>query len=253
MPSPLTIMDNALRDISAIGAGESSAGGSDATMALSHYNRIINRWQSLSRMSYFEFSQSFTFSVSQPSYTLGITGSGADFVITGAGVGVRPPKINRAKLVITSSSPYSEIDIPVIYVAEYESIPVPLMTGTQPYAVYYKPTFPNGTLYPVPYPTITSNQLKLYFGSQLAQVAMADITTNIDMPPALEDALTFTLSERLCIPYGKEVPSELKIQAAGARQAYSQLNDSDPVFISTGLYGEQGIYDNLWMRSRGQQ
>ena len=253
MPSPLDIITTAEKDINVIGDGDAAASGGDLDKGLNHYNRIISRWQALGRMSYFEFSQSFAFAASQQSYTLGITGSGADFIITGAGVGVRPPKINRAKLVIVATTPYGEIDLPVIYKQEYESIPAPTLTATQPYELYYKPTYPNGTLFPVPYPTVTTNQLKLYFGSQLATVAVADLSTSIDMPPALEDALTYTLEERLCVAYGKAIPDDLKNLAHGARQVYSQLNDADPAFIGTDLLGQSGTYDNLWMRSRGQQ
>lgn len=245
MPSPLEIFKNALIDIKRMGSAEAAPYAEDTELCLTHYNRIVSRWAAQPEMSYFEFSQAFTFTTSQQSYTLGMTGSGADFIITGAGSGVRPPKINRAKLVLTASSPDYEIDLPVIFKAQYETIPNPAQSG-QPQVLYFKPTFPMGTLYPVPYPSVTTNQLKLYFGAQLQTVAIGDIGTNIDMPPALEDALTFTLEERICIPFGKKVPDELKIQANGARQIYSQLNDGDPAFISTAIERGDGYPDLYW-------
>jgi len=251
LPSPVQIFNDCLEDLGQQGAGQSAPNAEDTAKCVRHYNRLIDRWRALGRMSYFEFSQVFTFSVSQQAYTIGVAANNPDFVISGAGSGVRPVKINRAKLVLTAASPPSEIELPVIFKQIYESIPIPGQSGTQPFCVYYKPTFPNGTLYPVPYPTVTSNQLKLYFGSQLSTITIADIGTNIDMPPALEDALTYTLMERLCIAFQKPVPDQLRIEAHGARQVYSQLNDADPALIDTDIYGRSEIYDNQWFLTRG--
>ena len=235
MPTPQQIINNALADLNKLGAADSAPNDEDNALGLSHYNRIIDRWRAQGKMSYFEFSQSFPWAASQQSYTLGPVDSGADFIITGAGSGVRPPKINRAKLVLSGGY---EIDLPIIFKREYQSWPLPTTESGQPLRLYYNPSFPTGTLYPVPYPTSLTDELKLYFGSQLATISMDDIGTDIDMPPALEDALTLTLTERLCIPFQKPVTQELKTAAFGARQVYSQLNDADPAFIGTDIYRE---------------
>jgi hypothetical protein len=239
LPSPQDIIINALLDINRMGAGESAPNAEDNALALSHYNRIVDRWRALGRMSYFEFSQSFPWTVSKATgYTLGPTGSGADFIITGTGTAVRPPTINRAKLVLSGGY---EIDLPIIFKREFQTWSLPSTESGQPLRIYYNPGFPVGTIYPLPYPVSLTDELKLYFGSQLETITMGGdtptIAVNIDMPPALEDALTFTLAERLCTPFGKAVTQELKIQAHGARQVYSQLNDADPAFIGTALYG----------------
>lgn len=247
MPSPQDIIQNALEDLNKIGSGV-TVGAEDLALGLKHYNRLVSRWSAQAKMSYYVRTQAFTFSVSQQSYSLGPTGSGADFIFSG---GVRPPKIDRAKLVLTASNPDSEIDLPVILLSIYQSIPNPAQSGTTPYCVYYQPTMPTGTLWPVPYPTNTSNQLRLYWTAQLEAIAIADIATNIDMPPALEDALTFTLEERLCIPFGLTVPDELRKQAAGARQIYSQLNDAEAPLIPTALRGATNATDTQWFLSRG--
>ena len=248
MASPADIFRNALLDIRRMGIGESAPSGPDTALCLSHYNRIISRWSAQGKMSYYERTQAFTFTTSQQSYSIGPTGSGADFIFSG---GVRPARINRAKLILTASTPDSELELPVIFKQVYESIDIPAQSGTQPYCVYYQPTFPTGTLWPVPYPTTTSNQLRLFWDAQLEIIAMADISTDISMPPALEDALTYTLEERLCIPFGIPVSDDLKVQAHGARQVYSQSNDCDPALISTDLHGRQGYNDNYWFQSRG--
>ena len=252
MAAPADIFRNALLDLGRMGIGESAPSAPDLALCLSHYNRLVSRWSAQGKMSYYERNQAFTFSVSQQSYSIGVTANSPDFTITAPG-GVRPPFINRAKLVLTASSPNSELDIPVIFKQVYESINTPEQIGVQPYCVYYQPTFPNGTLWPVPYPTNTSNKLRLFWPAQLEVIAIADIATDIPMPPALEDALTWTLEERLCVPFSIPVSDELRIQANGARQVYSQLNDSDPALISTDIQGRGSPYDNYWFRSRGHE
>lgn len=249
MPSPQDIITNALRDLNILSVGVPQPAAEDLALGLAHYNRLVNRWAAQGRMSYYVTNQAFTFATSKQSYTIGVAANTPDFTIS---AGVRPPKIHRAKLVLTASSPASELDLPVIFVETYEGIPNPAQSGTQPYAVYYQPTYPNGTLWPVPYPTNTANQIRLYWTAQLNTVAIADIATSIDMPPALEDALTFTLEERLCIPFGKTPSPELAKQAWGARQIYSQLNDADPALIGTALRGGGNTaVDVYWLQSRG--
>ncbi len=248
MASPLDIIRNALIDLNKLGIAETAPTGEDVALGLSHYNRLVTRWAGRSKMSYYERNQAFPFAVSKQSYTIGPTGSAADFIFSG---GVRPPVISRAKLVMTTSTPATELDLPVIYKDRYDGLVNPAQTGTQPYCVYYQPTFPIGTLWPVPYPLNTANQLRLFWWAQLEVVAIADVATDIPMPPALEDALTWTLEERLCVPFEKQIPPALTEQARGARQAYSQLNDADPAFIATALRGSSGAVDTYWFQSRG--
>lgn len=248
MTAPVTIFTNACIDLGRMGIGESAPSAPDLALCLVHYNRLVSRWTAQGRMSYYERNQAFTITTSQQSYSFGP--SGADFTFSG---GVRPPTINRAKLVLTASSPNSEIELPVIYKQSYDGLAIPAQSGTEPYCLYYQPTYPNGTIWPVPYPTTTSNKIRLFWDAQLGVIAMAAIGTDIDMPPALEDALTFTLEERLCIPFKIPVPDELKTQAHGARQVYAQINESDPALIGTDLYGRGESFDNYWFRSRGQQ
>ena len=247
MTAPVDLFANALRDIGKMGAAESMPSAEDTALILSHYNRLVMRWAAQGWMSYYERTAAFTFTVSQQSYSIGPTASGADFIFAG---GVRPPTISRAKLVMTASNPDTELELPVIFKDTYESFTIPAQSGTQPYCIYYQPTFPTGTIWPVPYPTVTSNQLRLFWPAQLGVLASTDLVTDIPMPPALEDALTATLSERICIPFGVPIPDDLRIMAAGARQVYRQLNDADPPLIPTALRGGNTV-DTQWFISRG--
>jgi hypothetical protein len=104
MPSPLQIITNALMDLNVTGAGQSSPSGEDTELALSHYNRAVGDLVARG-LGWYEVNEVFPFAVSQQSYQLapvGTTPASGVFVMTAAGV--RPPKIDRAKLVLTSSS-----------------------------------------------------------------------------------------------------------------------------------------------------
>lgn len=226
MPTPADIFRNALLDIG-IGTSFQAQAPEDIELARVKFNRMLGQWNLRQRMAYFIRTQAFTFSTSAQSYTLGTAANGATFQIL-AGT-QRPIKILRAKLVLVASTPDEEIELPVINLDQYANIPAPALSSTVPTRLYYQPTFPNGTLWPVPYPTTTTNQLRLFFYNQLLEVAVADITTNVDMPPGLEDALTLSLSEALCLPFRKKVSADLRLQASKARALYGSINVTPPL------------------------
>ena len=245
MASCNDILTDALEDIGKFTPGETAPASEDLAIALKHYNRLVNRLLVDRAMSTFETSQSIAFGSSAQSYTIGPSGS--LFTVT-----TRPPKITKAKLVLVASTPDFERELPVIEVQRYSDIPDPDRSAPEPERLYYQATFPNGTLWPHPYPTTTSNKLKVYYWTQLGQVALADITTDIDMPPAFQDVLTTKLSVRLCVPFKIPVPAELKIQEHAASQLYSSMN-IQPSYIGTDIRGHNtgGAWDAQQFRTLG--
>ena len=234
MATPLDIITHALQDIGAIGAADGSPEAEDAALCLSHYNRMIG-YLAARQLGWYEVNEAFTFSASQQSYSIGPAGSGADFIMTAAGV--RPPKIDRAKLVLTAGSPDTERVIPIYTVQIYEGIVQPARSAAEPLAVYYQPTFPTGTLWPVPYPTTTSNQLRLFWKNQLAEVAVAAISTDIDMPSGVEGALTDELMKRIAPAFRKTIGAERLMMAADSWTVLLTLKNADPAYIQTDLAG----------------
>ena len=57
--------------------------------------------------------------------------------------------------------------LPVIEVDDYSAVPIAEHTSTYPTCVYYQPTYPNGTLWPWPYPTDITAELELFMWSVL--------------------------------------------------------------------------------------
>lgn len=237
MPSPLTIISSALRDLNVTGAADSAPSGEDTELALGHYNRIVQRLTA-QQLGWYEVNEAFAFGVSQQSYQLapsGTTPASGVFVMTATGV--RPPKIDRAKLVLSASSPATEYELPIITVGQYWKIVQPAQSALLPQVVYYQPTFPNGTLWPVPYPTQTTNQLRLFWKNQLATVAIGDISANIDMPPGVEDALTWELMRSVAGTFGRTLTEDQRLQAMESWKVLLTMKNADPAYIGTDIRG----------------
>lgn len=240
MPSPSTIINNALVDLN-IASTVEAVKPNDFLLGLNHYNRIVNRLALLPKMGWYMRNEAFTFTTSQQSYTIGLAANSPDFTITCS----RPPLFDAAKLVLTSSTPNTEIAIPIITVQVYEAVPIPALSSGQPWMVYYQPTVPNGTLWPVAFPTTTSNKLRLFWRNQLEECLLADVSTSIDLPQAYEDMITSMLMVRLAsIPaYGITVTPEMKLMADEAYSIVAGQNNSDPKLIGTDLLGRS--YGNI--------
>lgn len=233
MPSPTDIINNAIVDLN-IASTVEAVKPNDFLLGFNHYNRIVNRLALLPKMGWYMRNESFPFAASQQSYTIGPSGS-ADFAITGP----RPPLFDAAKLVLTSSTPSNEIQIPIITVQIYESVPIPELTSGQPWMIYYQPTVPDGTLFPIAVPTNTANELRLFWRVQLVEVSIDDVGTSIDLPPAYEDMLTSMLMVRLAsIPaYGITLTADMRLMASEAYSLVAGQNNSDPKLIGTDLLG----------------
>jgi hypothetical protein len=142
--SPQDIIENALREINVLAAGESAA-AEDLEFGRSKYNRMISDWATQRRTVFYIRNQAFTFTTSQQSYTFGPTGN---FVPSSPTIGTRPARIERANLVIVSSTPNLEVPLPVINTDSYADLSIPALSSTLPERHYYEQTVPNGTLYP---------------------------------------------------------------------------------------------------------
>lgn len=235
MPSPLDIITSVLKSLGVVGNADPLPAPEDTDLALSHYNMIVEDLAAR-QLGWFDVNEAFSFAASQQSYSIGPAASGANF-ITAAG-GVRPPKFDRAKLVLTATSPNEEIDLPILTVQSYSAVPNPSQSALQPLRIYYQPTFPTGTLWPVPYPTVTTNKLRLFWKNQLATVAVADTGTNIDMPSGVRGALHWELLRRCAAGgFNKALTEEQRQIAADSWRVLLTLKNADPALISTDIRG----------------
>lgn len=239
MPVANTIIDAALIDELGIYEAGETPNAADRTLCFRILNRIVSQWSTRSVFMYTETHQSFTITTSAQTYSIG---SGATFD-TGL---PRPTKILRANLIRVADTPDSRIPLTVFNGPEFPSyaeIQNYLETADEPQALYYQPTVPTGLIYLLPIVTNAAgplaNKLEVFF--PLHVLTFQDQgTTNYDLPPGYEDALTVTLAERLARSFGKSVSSELAADARRARAAIQALN-AIPPRISTRDAGMPGF------------
>ena len=224
-----------LQELGVYGA-QGTVSAADAEYCRDKLNLMLDEWSTRKRMAYVIRNQAFTFTTSAQSYTIGVTANSPTFTITAAFGNTRPVKIERANLVVVASTPDNEIPLEVINVDQYADISMPALSAGQPSRLYYQPTFPNGTLWPWPYPTTTTNQLRLWMWQQIVEVALADVTTEISLPPGYKNALMLSLAEALSGgAFGKTLTPELEAKASRARANIQSLNTAPPLLATDEL------------------
>ncbi len=229
MSTTLDLLTDALEDIGACGLEPPKA--EDLAKALRKYNQLVGNWNTRERFKRFERMQTFAVTTSAQSYSIGATADAPTFVVT---TGKRPVKISRANWIFYGTEPRRSEALEIIDVQEYAPLNYKALTNAYPCALYYQTTVPNGTMWLYPYPTSIVDSLQLFWWDQLETVLIENIALELNLPPGLELAITLTLSEMLCIPFGKERSAQLKEDASKARADYQSLNVRPPKLDTTG-------------------
>lgn len=225
MTAPIDIFSDVLRTLGSLGAAESAPSAEDTEVCRRGLNRMLGNLNTRRRNAAYIREQSFPFTVARDSYTIGPTGN---FVVSAGG---RPVRIETAKMVNTSVSPYSEYLMPVINQDQYKRIEVPAMVGSFPSTLYYQPTPTNGTLriYPA-YPTERTFQLKLSWWDQFLTVAAGAESTDVAMPDGQEAAIMWNLCVEMYPLFPKKSDIAFIIDRAGKMLAdWQSLNVAPPV------------------------
>lgn len=233
MATVLDMIKNAMIDIVALAQGETPP-TAESTWALSQLNMMIDSWRTRRLYVYYIAKASYPFAVSKQSYTIG-RGAGADFVAD------RPVKIETANLVLSGGE---RQPLEVFNIEDYASLRIPVLAST-PARLYYQPTYPNGTLWPWPYPTDVAQELELFSWMQLA--SFATVNDAVALPPGYELAMKLSLAEILCPGYGKAIPESLAALARQARANIMSLNSVPPSFSTDfpALQSAGAYFDHL--------
>lgn len=237
VPTTQSILTNVLRKIGVLSVGETSPQAEDLDVALSEFNGIVGEWNTRKRFAFFQRAEAFTFTTSKQSYSIGAAADTPDFVVS---AGVRPARIEFAQLVLTAESPDAYIPIRVINVDQYQEISLPALSSDFPLTIYYKPTWPTGTIIPWPaFPTTVTNQLNLTWWNQLETVALADIATALILPFGYRRAIELATAVACVIPFGaKRVDlEELKRQERIAIANIQSLNVTPPKMSTVATSG----------------
>jgi hypothetical protein len=169
-----------------------------------------------------------------PQYTYAVTSAGfngnnRDYQI-GPGAadfnGPRPVRILKANLIVTTSTVQSRIALAVLPFSDYGDISVlefPPTGITE--ALYYEADFPIGILHF--WPPIAYNSIELWTNGVL--VAPAALTTVVagTFPPGYENALIYTLAERIQYLCTKEMGPPNPKLAAWALKARQRIRNNN--------------------------
>lgn len=197
MTTALQLVTSSLRKIGAVAAGE-ALDADEQSDALAALNQILESWNLKGLALFRRENAAYTLVPSQQAYSVG---SGADFD------GARPITLHSA--FVTRGG----IDYPlaVLTQAQWNDILQKSTESQLPEAVYYEPTFPDGTLrfWPVP---LEALPVTLAIDMQLAVVA--DINDDLSFPPGYERALLYALAVDLAPEYPAVTLSQSVIDAA---------------------------------------
>ena len=214
-----TIIADALIEIGVIDANRTMS-AEEADYGLDKLNRMIDLWNAKQSFVVVIEHNSYTWTTSRASYTIGPTGNL---------VGTRPLRIERANLVLTAADNYRKA-LHIYEVMDWAQIPYPAEDGAEADLIYYAPTTPNGTIYPWPYPENTAsalaNKLELY--TWAPHSAFADLDTSYDFAPGYDMSMVLSLAESLAGPFGRSISQDLREEARKARSVLAVINLKPP-------------------------
>lgn len=225
-----TIIENALRRINVLGAGQTVA-AHDQAFSLAELNLLIDHWRARRRFVLHFQQITFTFGTSKTYYSIGKS-AGADINAD------RPVKIEKANLIRVEGDEETRFDLGIIELDQFARIPQ-VIAGPEPLGIFYLPSVPDGTIYPAPYPENTAgalaNKLELFCWSHLYNYATA--ASKAYLAPGYEDALTWSLCERIAPAFGRELTVQQMSMARESRDAIA-VHNTRPSRVSsldTGL------------------
>lgn len=147
----------------------------------------------------------------------------------------RPTKIVGANIVLNNVFPNVKNPLNIRDDKWWLNQRVPTVPTTLPTDLYYSPDFPNGEIFLWPLPTFAYG-LELETWTDLTE--LQDLTSPFYMPQGYDQAVTLSLAENLCGPFGKALEPQLEKRAKRARQRLVNQN-SIPPRISTRDAGMQ--------------
>lgn len=231
---PDTVQDiaiDALREITVLGATDTTPQAADLDLCLRTLNRILDAWAARKVYVYSVSFTAYTLTPNLQPHTIGP--SGATFAAS-----QRPVRIEGADLILNNVTPNVDIPLNLRDDQWWLNQRVKAIATSVPTDLYYSPDWPNGSLYLWPIPTFAYG-LRLEAWGLITQFAA--LSDAFSMPPGYREAVVLTLAEMLCRPFGKkqqEVP-DLKSDAARAR-AVIQTNNATAPQIASADYGTAG-------------
>lgn len=202
----------ALRAIGAIASGETPS-SEELQDSLEALNLMLDSWSAERLIVYENTTEGFSLVSGQASYTIG---SGGDFDTT------RPTRILGAYI-----RDSSDIDHPVdVFSAkEYREISSKT-TQSRPTELYYKPSYPKGTIYLYPVPETVET---LYLESLKPLTEFSSLTTDVNLPGPYKRALKWNLAVELAPEFEATVSDVVAVRAQESKGVIKRLNAANQV------------------------
>lgn len=216
MTAPVELITLALKDIGALGIGQSIS-PEDTADALATLNMMLGQW-SAERLSIYHLIDTAIPSTGAQSYTVG---SGGDFNIA------RPIKINAAYARLTSSGAGNAIDYPIRLIdarEDYAKISVKSLVSFPEWA-FYDSAFPLGNLalYPVP-----NSSFELHIVTMDVLPQFTDSAAQISLPDPYLAAIRYNLAIYLAPSYQIQPMGALVQLAMNAKRVVKRMNVQIP-------------------------
>lgn len=223
------LVQRAMRVATILGAGE-TADADDASDALLSLNLMLDAWQA---------DQLFAYSIEETTKAL-TAGVGTYTIGPAADIPMTPRPVNIEWAFTRDAQNYDrQIDIEPNQV--YASIVLKSLGNIYPQVLFFNPDYPVGSvnLWPLPNAGLT-----LHLGTWVILTEYASLNDTVSVPPGYEDAMVFSLAERLCPEYGKSVSNDLAKQAqlARARVMGNNLPDERVACEFKGMNAQQISY-----------
>jgi hypothetical protein len=230
------LIASALRLDQVLASGEQPS-AEEAQDSLLSLNAMLDSWNSERLMCFTITIAEYPLTVGKQVYTLGV---GGDFNAD------RPARIDRISIV-SLLNPAQPLELPVEYLtdAQWQEIPVKLISSTLPLQVYDDQAFPLRNLTFRYIPQIPVNT-RIYSWTALS--LFPDLTTAFTLPPAYSKALRYALALELAPEFGVTPQPAVVAQAIQAISLIKRMNQPlvdlrcDSALVGTG---DKRIYNWL--------
>lgn len=207
------LVTRAARIATVIGGAE-PLDANDASDILLSLNQMLDSWQA---------ERLYAFKINE--LTVPLVAGDADYTI-GPGLTdiVTPVRPIRLEYAFTRDAQGYDRPLEVLKNREeYADLFLKSLPGAYPVYAYLDPGYPVGTVYVWPL-TNPSIPLTLYIGVWVILSEYTALVDLVSLPPGYEDAITYSLAERICTEFEKPVSQSLEKMASMARARVKRMN-----------------------------
>jgi len=186
--------------------------------AFDRLNELIDAWSTQRLTMQVTTRAEYALVAGQAAYTLGPVGT----VPTPDWLGARPEFVESMALLLTSSTPTTEIPLSDLTEAAYQAIAQKDLANSQPTLFRFEATMPAATFTLWPVPDTAANPIILYAAEALQQ--FTGLTTSYILAPGYTRALRYNLARELATEYGRQLPPDIASAAAESLSDIKRLN-----------------------------